>query len=699
MLLGLRVLLCRLISLPIWSFLIAKTVIKNMPRRQRSVDSSAEEGRRTRAWNFSAGNASNAVSEEPSDTGPGTAEIKVTFRSRSKGYRNDPKPEGYGRRTTQTFNDNNGGRVTPSPTRASSGNPADEEIQLSDAESDRSSVDEFADYAWLEQIDIVAMKGGTQIAACDAKLIRRDHIASRFWSEMDEPTKETSCLAFEVFDRYGRLKRQYYEHSFKRGSGVWGPELDSGDILLIESIGVKVQQRRGGIGRRLVQAALAEVRPKTTRFVALARPGILALDVEYTDEKSPAESEARSEKFFRSLGFRRVGNSRWFAFADDSDHPSRQLPAAEDWDEPEDAHGPDSIFGTAPEAFLILINGDSSGNEGVRRLQDSMPADAQHASWFAVDGQGDNWLHLAATHFKLEAVQYILSRRPDLATKRNRSGDTPLEALQAEMELMRARGYFPGRTVPGSDEFVGFEQSIIACVAALSGRQVCNLDELSPEDVNEICLATEDDARRNPRVELVRYTLRLRYGCTCGECIGGFLSPRMLHALLCQAEVQYDIMMDSFRHSESGPDWVENNDEEVKFLPASVRENLKTNKSMREGFINTCSYIAACLHQERIPNERNVLFIHRNDTSEWPPVTANYLQRGGTVAAVALMLFEGAMEQDEYTGDGNHQEAFKDQIEKLPECRNDHEFEFASALCGYRSLQIENRVTAYPYRI
>ncbi|KAJ2979524.1 hypothetical protein NQ176_g3198 [Zarea fungicola] len=544
--------------------------------------------------------------------------------------------------------------------------------------------------AWLEQIDIVAMQSGTPIATCDAKLIRRDQITSRFWSEMAEPKKETSCLAFELFDRYGRLKRQYYEHSFKRGSGVWGHELDGDDILLIENIGVKVKERRRGIGRRLVQAALGGIVPKTSRFVALARPGILALDVEYTDEYSTAESQARSERFFRSLGLRRVGNSRWFAFVDDSDHPSRQLKAAEDWDEPADAHGPDSIFGTAPEAYLSIIDPESSGNEGVRKLHDSMPADAQHASWSAVDGQDDNWLHLAATHFKLEAVQYILSRRPDLATKRNRVGDTPLEALQAEMELMRARGFYPGRTVPGSDEFAGFEQSTIACIAALSGSEVFNLDELSPEDLNEICLATEEDARQNPKAELVGYTLRLRYGCTCGECIGGFLSPRMLHALLCSAEVQYDIMMDSFHQSPNGPDWVEYNGEQVKFLPDPVLENLKTNKSMREGFISTCGHIGACLNQKRIPNERNVLYIHQNETSQWPPVTRNYLQRGGTVAAVALMIFEHAMEQDEYTGDGNHQAAFEDEIEKLPECRNDHEFEFASTLCGYKAIAAED---------
>ena len=95
-----------------------------------------------------------------------------------------------------------------------------DESQIDDEYDGRSSLDAFAEWSWLEQIDSVATNGGTQIASCDAKLIRRDQIASKFWTEMAEPTSETSCLAFDLFDRYGCLNRQYYEHSFKRGSGA-----------------------------------------------------------------------------------------------------------------------------------------------------------------------------------------------------------------------------------------------------------------------------------------------------------------------------------------------------------------------------------------------------------------------------------------------------------------------------------------------
>ena len=50
--------------------------------------------------------------------------------------------------------------------------------------------------------------------------------------------------------------------------------------------------------------------------------------------------------------------------------------------------------------------------------------------------------------------------------------------------------------------------------------------------------------------------------------------------------------------------------------------------------------------------------------------------------AAALACFDLAMIQDEYLGDGAHRETFGDEIEKLPECRNDREFVFARRRLG-----------------
>ena len=50
------------------------------------------------------------------------------------------------------------------------------------------------------------------------------------------------------------------------------------------------------------------------------------------------------------------------------------------------------------------------------------------------------------------------------------------------------------------------------------------------------------------------------------------------------------------------------------------------------------------------------------------------------------MIFQAAMDQDELAGDGMHVEVFGEDISKLPECRNDHEFGFVSGRCGYMRI-------------
>ena len=108
-----------------------------------------------------------------------------------------------------------------------------------------------------------------------------------FWQELEKPSSETSDLAFNLFDRYGRLDREYYEHDFRKGTGVWGNELDRGDLLLFESIQVSYQWRRRGIGRKVVDAVLERTRKKVdenTGFYAVVRPGFLLSEFDGSED-------------------------------------------------------------------------------------------------------------------------------------------------------------------------------------------------------------------------------------------------------------------------------------------------------------------------------------------------------------------------------------------------------------------------------
>jgi len=167
----------------------------------------------------------------------------------------------------------------------------------------------------------------------------------------------------------------------------------------------------------------------------------------------------------------------------------------------------------------------------------------------------------------------------------------------------------------------------------------------------------------------------------------------MSHALLCQAEIGCDTMNGlGLFDGMSGPEWVEEfQDWYLEYLPTKVLNNLKTNKSMRQGFSNLWGHVATCLRKAKVPDETHVLDVVE-DEGEWPPHTRNFFQRGGTVEAVFLAICKNAMSQDEWTGDGSYQEMFEEDIANLPRCRNDHEFGYVSGKCGYRRISVRSNV-------
>jgi hypothetical protein len=150
-------------------------------------------------------------------------------------------------------------------------------------------------------------------------------------------------------------------------------------------------------------------------------------------------------------------------------------------------------------------------------------------------------------------------------------------------------------------------------------------------------------------------------------------------------------MMNDDPHVFLGLDWVDNWEHYLGYLPSRVLDNLRTNKSMRQGFANLWLHVATCLEKGAVPNTSNVLKVVES-AGEWPPATRNFLQRGGTVESVFLAICRDAMQQDEWTGDGEHLGIFSEEIAKLPECRNDHEFGYVSGMCGYRRICLRTTV-------
>ncbi|OGE52683.1 hypothetical protein PENARI_c009G07760 [Penicillium arizonense] len=409
-------------------------------------------------------------------------------------------------------------------------------------------------------------------------LIRRDRIGVSFFETMEPPSSETMQLACDLFDRHGRLKYELMYHPIRKGLGIWQGELSLGNFLIIESVSVMKNHRRGGVGRELVMDMIqkAIALNDDIRFI-FAYPTCLHEGEDLQDRAGMNKRErykmARAQAtvaicFFRALGFRRVGLSNWFALSSkDANHISRTIPAENDIDPPEieqsgSEYDSDDSQPEVPKTQTILhsgsINQDGDFDFSEASLSSAMNAATAfvddkkkrqdtrsrlmrnhpiHHSFMTLsdaecleilleqnrdnesrerlarmtDDRGNTLLHMAACHFMPNSVMWILNLAIegwDAKECRNIQGYTPLEALQSKLEERRLGSYHGQRFIFQADQFDGYDEKATACLLALNGHT-----NETPESMN-----------------------RLRFGCSCGSCLGGFLSRRMIESLRLGSE-------------------------------------------------------------------------------------------------------------------------------------------------------------------
>ncbi|KAK0738020.1 hypothetical protein B0T18DRAFT_421088 [Schizothecium vesticola] len=213
---------------------------------------------------------------------------------------------------------------------------------------------------------------------------------------------------------------------------------------------------------------------------------------------------------------------------------------------------------------------------------------------------------------------------PELAVERNHQGFTPLEALQRQLHLVRTWPYIERGVglVPG--RFLGFTPPTIQCIVRLSGPTLYR--DLTPIQV-----------------------LRLKYGCTCDACDGGFLSPRMRAALKLHAKY-FSIY--------AGHEWMEdyygNKDEPI----------------VRLMWPRVADVLSTCLEDdEKIPDMATVQAEWASDGGDRYGDTERHIQH------VADKMIRNAFE---FTPSP---EAAP--VEEVPGCRNDYEFALVRDVCGY----------------
>jgi GNAT superfamily N-acetyltransferase len=141
------------------------------------------------------------------------------------------------------------------------------------------------------EVTLKEQNNSTQIGYCDYKPIRRSQMRHIFYDTMEEPSCETSSLAFDIFDRYGRLRKEFKTHPIKRGTGLWQHEFDDGDLLLFEELKIDRRYRRRGLSKRLVTAVLEKTCGKSKSFFAVVQPGYLTRGVAIEIEESMSDEE------------------------------------------------------------------------------------------------------------------------------------------------------------------------------------------------------------------------------------------------------------------------------------------------------------------------------------------------------------------------------------------------------------------------
>lgn len=285
---------------------------------------------------------------------------------------------------------------------------------------------------------------------------------------------------------------------------------------------------------------------------------------------------------------------------------------------------------------------------------------------------------------------------------------TELEKLETSLEQRRTRGRKDGKRVEISDEFRGHSTTNI--------KKLLELRNLSVQDA---------DAFR-----------RARFGCTCGSCIGGYISPRMAYTLTKTAQrifhalVQITECHDNRKKFQaaiiSGQDFHGRDVKDTlayntwKYLPDPCRERILVVQDEARGHYEVSGNLIYHDHNSRltrylkifaaifntlllraVPDRQQIVrgfklstmvdagLDNYCQTQQLPSphvrprhVFEAYESGGGTLEPVFNRLFDLSLFQDEKAGNNTFQldAQYAQEYPALPRCRNDSEYGFVKGM-------------------
>ncbi|KAG6877052.1 hypothetical protein C0993_010739 [Termitomyces sp. T159_Od127] len=351
------------------------------------------------------------------------------------------------------------------------------------------------------------------VASLYAVKILRHLCENAFFEVMDDHSDELQKFSLAFFDKFGRVKPWLYRPGNRRGTGAWGKDIDNSTIVYVLNMlvddqlsirGAEPQELRGkGLGSKMLEGLLA------SKYI---EPGIDTLMC-WPEPAGRMEQEEYEELKKKQNGFRRIGRTEFFGYSTDPSHPSRTIPLEEDatgMGDDKEINGSkikglsrEDIAKKYPLHFAIT---NSKGQEAIETIKSHY--ETNPASIHEPDAYGYTPIHLALSMANPAAVRALLELgvEEDMKNTNNIEGRTPFESLIAAMESSRS---FLETTL---GEWKGYEDDELECEFLIKRamEESTILDTLS------------------------EYKAKRKFGCTCGDCAGGWLSKRMRFRLSCK---------------------------------------------------------------------------------------------------------------------------------------------------------------------
>ncbi|TRM60524.1 hypothetical protein BD626DRAFT_504273 [Schizophyllum amplum] len=488
-----------------------------------------------------------------------------------------------------------------------------------------------------------------------------------FFELLDSKSAELSDFGAKVLDNNMNVYSKLVDDEYHKGTGCWGREMNEGSIMFIHELEVDRRVEHQGIGTRLLQELVApnnyHVNPKTIIYCWPSSSRARSVD-------ECCESLPPIVNFFRKFGFRRVGRTTYFAHTTDAQHPSRLLPASDDLavDHYKFSRPVDEAMDRLRKDYPIHTAMNPPGLRSASTTEDIIAAihtayTQDPASVHIRDEQGLSPIHIAASKGNLEVVKTLLSlgdARDDILCRDNINDRNAMEAHEEHMQISLA-----------------VRQITIGPSECDSSKSDLTLQHLLKQAAGEDVGSLEDQLTKGG------------FGCICGQCRGGWLSPRVAHIMQLEAREAFYVgtlmVPMAFQKYRPACAWNVTTLPGTDYIPVYFRQNMY--QSFYKGFISLSRALSRVIERDVIPTLQGIIS-EAGNSGQWygDREVQHYVGKGGRVEYPVDYVVDAARK---HMAD----EAMLEELEKseawraLPVCVNDMQFDLVRRRMGLSASQ------------